>query len=494
MRSLAQQFGKTRVDMCAYGLQAPGDKDFMLKPTSLVLSNPKQKELCKRCPGHVQHQVIEGTVSGGQSRSTLAGKYPTRFVQTFLQPIVARRTECLYTLLQDHEAVDLSAYECLAGSNAAAEPTADAPAAPAPEAPENLDPEHPDIAPGSALDSVGSALRKLHNNLGHPPGNTLLRVLRNSGASAEALKRASEFQCPTREASRRPADAVPAVPIRQEQFNDRVGIDVKYLDGWNPNQKVPCLNIIDYGSSFQQMLPLPAKETGEMLRRYYREYWLSWAGILQELVLDPSQANLIEALCKSCEDEGTKVRHTAADAHWQLGKVERHGGLFAALFAKVLAEVAPATQAEWQECVTQTTVAKNSMLNVSGVSPYQFVFGRNPRVPADLLQDNPCPVAADAILAEPALDAQARVRLAARQAVVASQDCRVMRQVVRARPRLRRDFESGQWVAYWRSQKFERGKVVRGCRWYGPALVLGKVGRNVVVAHRRSIISAPQNK
>ena len=69
-----------------------------------------------------------------------------------------------------------------------------------------------------------------------------------------------------------------------------------------------------------------------------------------------------------------------------------------------------------------------------------------------------------------------------------TQDCKALREALRARPRLRRDFESGQWVAYWRSQKLEKGKIARVCRWYGPALVLGKVGRNVIVAHRRSIL------
>ena len=29
---------------------------------------------------------------------------------------------------------------------------------------------------------------------------------------------------------------------------------------------------------------------------------------------------------------------------------------------------------------------------------------------------------------------------------------------------------------------------MKGCRWYGPALVLGKVGRNIIVAHRKSVL------
>ena len=75
--------------------------------------------------------------------------------------------------------------------------------------------------------------------------------------------------------------------------------------------------------------------------------------------------------------------------------------------------------------------------------------------PQDLLCDNPCPVVADAVLTEPLLDA-ARIRLAARQAVVATQDSKVRREALRARPRLRRTFELGQWVAYRRTQKLEK--------------------------------------
>ena len=84
--------------------------------------------------------------------------------------------------------------------------------------------------------------------------------------------------------------------------------------------------------------------------------------------------------------------------------------------------------------------------------------------PQDLLCDNPCPVVADAVLTEPLLDVAARIRLAARQAVVATQDSKVRREALRARPRLRRTFELGQWVAYWRTQKLEKGIVVRRCR------------------------------
>ena len=39
---------------------------------------------------------------------------------------------------------------------------------------------------------------------------------------------------------------MPAQTGRVTEFNALVGLDIEYLDGWNMNQKVPALNILDY--------------------------------------------------------------------------------------------------------------------------------------------------------------------------------------------------------------------------------------------------------
>ena len=136
-------------------------------------------------------------------------------------------------------------------------------------------------------------------------------------------------------------------------------MDVKYSQGWKLGEKVPCLNIVDYGSSFQQVIPLPGRETGVTLRQAYSQFWLAWARFPNLIVLDPSQPNLSEALCQPCENEGSRVCHTAAEAHWQIGKVERHGGLLATVLDKVLAaEIQPDNEEQWRECLTQAVASK----------------------------------------------------------------------------------------------------------------------------------------
>ena len=49
-------------------------------------------------------------------------------------------------------------------------------------------------------------------------------------------------------------------------------------------------------------------------------------------------------------------------------------------------------------------------------------------------------------------------------------------------------FNSGDVVAYWRDQKWSKGLLSQGGRWYGSGIVIGLVGRNVIVAHRNHIL------
>lgn len=50
------------------------------------------------------------------------------------------------------------------------------------------------------------------------------------------------------------------------------------------------------------------------------------------------------------------------------------------------------------------------------------------------------------------------------------------------------DFQPGDLVAYWRSQKWDKGTLVLGGRWHGTAVVMGHVGRNSILLHRRQIL------
>ena len=269
-------------------------------------------------------------------------------------------------------------------------------------------------------------LLRLHVNLGHPSCANLARVLKHGGASQEAINLAREVQCDVCRAQKPPTPPPPAQTHRAEHFNQRVGLDVKYLQGWQPNQKISCLNIVDYASSYQVMVPLSGRATGDMIRHAFQERWVTWAGVPEEIVVDPDQANLSAALTVPQELAGAHVSATAAEAHWQLGKVEVHGGWFSRVLDKVLAEAMPHTRELWLECV-YAAHCKNELVQVYGMTPAQYVFGRNPRIPTNLLDEPLQVIPATASLYEESLARQVAIRQAARKAVIELQDDKALR-------------------------------------------------------------------
>ena len=463
MAKLLKLMHLCKASMCAYGLRSPDSDLPIQKSTGLAVSHDDMKDLVKQCSGDHVHEIIAGKLSNGTSLSEWTAAYTQEFCQNWLQCTTAFHS----CMLCEHPTVQdgFTTHSCVTseGGNEVF-------------AAEEATPEQ-----------IRQSLRKLHNNLGHPTNEDLVRVLHNAGGSREAITLAKSFHCEVCVQRQRPTPALPVSAHQILDFGHRVGIDVKNLPGWNQNQQVKCLNIIDYGSSFQFMCPFYCPETGPVLRELFEEKWLSWAGRPVEVILDPAKTNLSEAFAGALEAKGIRVISTAAEAHNQLGKVEKHGHLFETILEKVLDQVRPVNKEEYHQCIRATINSKNESLNHHGLSPCQHVFGRNPRVPEDLVQENPCPVAATGPMHDPAFARSHNIRTAARVSMAQAQDSTTLRTALNARPRKEREFLAGDFVAYWRTQKYEKGARLVGGRWYGTAIVMGKVGRNILVYHRRNM-------
>ena len=483
MDMLCQQFYKISVDMCQYNLHLPAcdqqPKQLIRKPTSLLVSHHDMTCLERVCPGpdhpeHQQHAVIAGQHKVIGSVSRHAGKYTPEFVSAVMKTIPSFQGHEVLIVDDDLLIPQQLCHEVLAAEAEAAEAGEGEVSQEAKEAEE-------DEA------KIKNTLMKLHKNLSHPSTNEFIRVLRHGQASEKAISLAKQLKCPLCESKRPPAVPPPAQTSRVVDFNQRIGIDVKHLQGWQLNQKVKALNIVDQASSFQLMIPFFETETADVLRRLLNDRWIAWAGNPREIVMDPAKTNLGKALTEPMELEGTHISTTAAAAHWQLGKTEVHGGLFAKVLSKVLEERQPTNQAEWLDCVRQCHV-KNSTIQTFGFSPCQHVFGRNPILPGDLLTEPQLVIPCTASLQEDSLSRACATRASARKALIELQDSKGLRRALAARSRRNLDFKSGDVVAYWRDQKWNNGKLSKGGRWYGSAVVIGHVGKNVIVAHRTHIL------
>ena len=465
VQSLCRRYFVTKLHMCCYGMSVPDSTKYIKKATKLLLTHEDMMSLGKECPGpsdpaHVEHDVIAGTHPKVGAVSAYAGQYPAKFVQAVLQLVPRFRDQEVLML----ECDDVTVEQWHEISEVCA-----------------VTREQPTEA------EVLQTLTKLHKNLGHPPNADLIRLLRHGQASDLAISLAKNFTCSFCQSREKPKTPLPANTDRVCEFNKQIGIDVKHLHGWRSNQKVKSLNIVDQASGFQRVIPFFETETSKLLRRLLDEHWISWAGIPGEIILDPAQTNLADPMTGTAEEQGCVVRQIAADAHWQLGKTENHGGWFDRILQKVIDQHSPSSQAEWLECVTAAHV-KNSMIHVHGHTPHQFVFGRNPNVPSNLLDEPQHVVPATVSLTDAAIAKAQQIRATARHAVLDLQDDRSIRRALSARPRVSRDFKAGDLVSYWRSQKWIKGELQNEGRWYGTAIVLGNVGRNLVLAHRKQIL------
>ena len=419
------------------------------------------KRLGLKCPGksnpqHHVHQAVAGSHPEVGCVSRFAGQYTTKFVRAVMDSVPSLRSQAVLSVACHHPT------ECLVAARVR------------------------ELNEGNDA-KIQDSLHKLHINLGHPGNQHLVRLLKHGGACQRAQELARDLQCAQCMANAKPNSALPAQPERITVFNQRIGMDVKYLTGWSVNQKIAALNIVDYASSFQVVVPLFERPTAENLRKAVQERWISWAGQPSEIICDPHRVNLSDVLTVPQELSGSTIHVTAADAHYQLGKVEVHGGWFNQVLEKTIHEFSPTSKEEWMECVFAAH-CKNELIQVYGMTPAQFIFGRKPKIPENLMDEPLEVVPATAPLYEEEVARRVAVRHAARRAVLELQDNKALRLALAAKPRHQKELEPGQLAAYWRTQKWEQGQLNNHGRWHGPAVVLGKVGRNFVVVHKRQVI------
>ena len=202
MVKLKAKMFEVDLDMCCFGLRIP-DGLPIRKRTRLLVSHANMRSLARQCqsgPGHEQHQTVAGSHPSVGSVSKFAGQYPPGFVRPVWRTVKewTDNDVCLVQTGTDRE--------CLVA-------------------------ERVQALNGQKREQVLRSLRKLHDNLGHPSSANLARVLKHGGASQVAIDLSRELQCDICKAQKAPASPPPAQTNRVTGFNERVGLDVKYLPG-----------------------------------------------------------------------------------------------------------------------------------------------------------------------------------------------------------------------------------------------------------------------
>ena len=334
---------------------------------------------------------------------------------------------------------------------------------------------------------VVAALKRAHQNLGHPSTADFVRHLRLAGATQEVLKAARGLVCETCVRTQAPSIAKPAAIGNVLQFNEVVGADLIYVHDVN-GLKHELLSIVDFSSSYHLVIPVARKDTAT-LEQAFCQNWVNIFGAPGTIAVD-LENGLQKAFAKISDWTGMAIRSCAGQAHWQAGFTERNGGVWKAIFAKV-AEDKNVMKTDMVMAVSAVSHAKNNLRKVSGYSPAQHVFGQTPNLPEDLI-DGPMAQLPEGeeVVFDTKHGREVAIRTAARAAFHSVQTDDRVRRALQGRARVRaREPHVGEQVFFFRKAKNSK----RGW-WRGPATIIGKEANNFWVSRAgRCLLCAPEH-
>ena len=231
---------------------------------------------------------------------------------------------------------------------------------------------------------IQSSLRRLHQNLGHPRREDLVRHLRLAGCEEAVLKAAKGMRCEVCATSSGPRIARPSAVPRMYDFNDCVGADLLHHHDID-DVRHTFLSIVDWGTSYHVAVPLSGF-ANEDIEKAFNDHWIAPFGPPKTVSLDLDGA-VQKGICRLCEWHNVAVKNVAAQAHWQAGITERQGAWWKTIWDRVPHDLS-ITAEEVPLAASLVSSAKNELRRRCGHSPTEWVFGRHPRLPEDLVDQD----------------------------------------------------------------------------------------------------------
>lgn len=450
-----------RTDLCQFGMKSVDGQSPLRKPIKLLSTNPVYEEKLKsRCGDEHNHKVIQGKETGHSA------EYPLEF---------ARAVEAASKIAAQRKAQQVFAVDVGDADDALAE-MADG----AVDEEHELVPASEDDAPGGAADitfkgtingAVGGALKRLHQNLGHPSQRELVRHLRLSGAPAEMVEGAEKLVCKTCASCAQPKAHRVAKPAALLDFNEAVALDIIFLDTLE-STGIPALNMVDLASTYQVVVPIENRKSETVAQAFYR-HWISWAGVPGRLVLDLDTA-FQDSFWELTSDHGISMKSAAGQAHWQNGIAERFGQSWKDVWRKVCKHQGVGDR-DVHDAAGAVSEARNSLRNRSGFSPRQWVFGTNGKTIASLEDDEDWS-ALSAITTDEKMGRKHALKIAARAAFFETQNVRSISKALSHRARVKpRTYKPGDMVYIYRDDPSNKKTKAK---WIGPATIIGAEGSN----------------
>ena len=218
-------------------------------------------------------------------------------------------------------------------------------------------------------------LTKIHKQFGHRPKQAFVDVLKNAEAwdpSFSSMLNKIIDACEGCILRKRTPDRPAVAMSMARNVNDVVAMDLKKLKNGKH-----ILYIIDTFSRFTMAKIIPRKKPEEVIDAIM-EKWISILGTPTKLITDNGGEFSNEEMQLATAKLNIIHNTTAAESPWQNGLCEKNHATVDNILEALeqdYPKIPLATLLLW------ACVAKNSLLMVQGFSPYQIVFGKNPKLP-----------------------------------------------------------------------------------------------------------------
>ena len=335
--------------------------------------------------------------------------------------------------------------------------------------------------------SLSHLVRRAHEGLGHPGNERLARILKGAGATEEAVKLAKNLECSVCQQHQLTKPPRAAAPPKELPVNHTVGVDTIYIPNHKGKNRM-ALNIVDWSSRFQMVIPLRNHTPGEARHAYLQ--WVRFFGPPVRLYTDLGK-EFRGAFQEGASMDDTLIEPGALEMPTQRSITERAGKSFKTIFEKAMKDYACQNEDEWKDLVDVTAMTMNRLLN-AGYSPIQRVLGYTPRVPGGVRMENQADRRLQTWAQHGDLQMQKAqtMRLAAAKAFHEADCKQAISNALHAGPRPEQNFEAGQTVYFWR--KAQAGVSKNAPKyWQGPARVVLTAPPNAVyITFRAHIVKA----
>ena len=307
---------------------------------------------------------------------------------------------------------------------------------------------------------LAPSLVRMHRNLGHPRNPDFTRALaQQDRLDPEVLALSRRLRCATCERTRRPLPPRPTSLKSTPSFNTKLAADLVFMHD-QEGGKFHYLHIVDPAGGFNVFALLKTREPLEVLDKF-TDCWASWAGYPQSMRLDRDGAFEGE-FWEKLTSAGVELEYVPAEAHWQAGDVEAYNRAFQTVASKLIDEHNLVGELDMKMLGVTVGAALNSKVRMSGASPNQWVFGKDPAVPGDLLNMDGTIEAQQGLQQDQELRRRAQVRAKADAYLSEYRIDEALRRAVSRQGRPpRQRYESGELVAFWRNVKRRKGKLVQ---------------------------------